>query len=201
MATCRIHLTAFHLTMRWLCSTPEMLMVFSREWGERSLRLIRSTVSYCKRRGSGGGRKSFWRRLFHIYSFVSDVQSRTVFENFLSFSQENYVIRVFFGFSWKTLTNLELSLVCVTLDVLSLTRYIFFLKFNPILSHVLLLCMHIHNFFFLKNWDRGWQKKLKELEPIIDEGYGKLVEEKDAIEFPVFYQVVCKIVEYLTIFV
>ncbi|QCD97034.1 hypothetical protein DEO72_LG6g1744 [Vigna unguiculata] len=41
------------------------------------------------------------------------------------------------------------------------------------------------------------QKKLKELEPIIEEGYEKLTEEKDAMEFPVFYRAVCEIVEKL----
>jgi len=61
--------------------------------------------------------------------------------------------------------------------------------------------MHIHNLFFWK-FDTGADlKEVKELEPIIDEGYEKLVQEKDAIEFPVFYRAVCEIVEYLTIFV
>ncbi|WVZ04997.1 hypothetical protein V8G54_018343 [Vigna mungo] len=41
------------------------------------------------------------------------------------------------------------------------------------------------------------QKKLKELEPIIEEGYEKLVQEKDPVEFPVFYRAVCEIVEKL----
>ncbi|KAL9331491.1 hypothetical protein ACSQ67_001101 [Phaseolus vulgaris] len=44
------------------------------------------------------------------------------------------------------------------------------------------------------------QKKLKELEPIIDEGYKELFQDKGSMEFPVFYRAVCEIVEYLTIF-
>ncbi|XP_068472576.1 uncharacterized protein [Phaseolus vulgaris] len=41
------------------------------------------------------------------------------------------------------------------------------------------------------------QKKLKELEPIIDEGYKELFQDKGSIEFPVFYRAVCEIVEKL----
>ncbi|CAJ1914813.1 unnamed protein product [Sphenostylis stenocarpa] len=40
-------------------------------------------------------------------------------------------------------------------------------------------------------------KKLKELDPIIEEVYEKLVGDEGTIEFPVFYRAVCEIVEKL----
>ncbi|XP_017417974.1 uncharacterized protein LOC108328603 isoform X1 [Vigna angularis] len=52
------------------------------------------------------------------------------------------------------------------------------------------LCINLHQ-------TGADQKKLKELEPIIEEGYEKLVQEKDPVEFPVFYRAVCEIVEKL----